>query len=303
MDVMTVTGPIEPHELGFTQPHEHVLVDLALAKSRWDYEGTLIDVDVALEEVRAYGEAGGSCLVEMTTADLGRDPAGLLRISTETEVKLVMGTGWYRQPYYPEMIDKTATSALAEIILEEIVNGVGGTGIRPGVIGEIGCDRRWLSAQEERALRAAARAQKGTNLGLMTHTPPGAAAAQLEVLHDEGVDLRRVAVGHADSLMDIDYHHSIISTGAFISFDLVGQSLYPDAWRCQHLVELVRQGFAGSVLLSMDLCHRSRLKRWGGPGYGYLREQFLPRLRSAGATDEEIHQITVVNPRRFLAAV
>src|SRR5579863_10367693 len=104
MDVITVTGPISPSALGFTQPHEHVLVDLSLAKGRWDYEGTLVDVEIAIEEVRAYARSGGASLVEMTTSDLGRDPMGLARVSKETGVQIIMGSGWYREPYYPETI-------------------------------------------------------------------------------------------------------------------------------------------------------------------------------------------------------
>ena len=104
----------------------------------------------------------------------------------------------------------------------------------------------------------------------MTHTPPGAAFAQLEVLAEEGVDLSRVAIGHADAYMNADYHRSIAKKGAFLSFDLIGQSLYPDLWRCEHLVGLMREGFTPLLLLSMDLCHRSRLRRWGGSGYSYL---------------------------------
>lgn len=300
MDVMTVTGPVDPDELGFTHPHEHLLLDLSLAKNRWDYEGTLLDVEVAIEEVRAYKTAGGCSLVELTTPDLGRDPQGLSRVSEATGVKIIMGSGWYRQPYYPETIDRSSTASLAEVLVDELVQGVAGTGIRPGVIGEIGCDRRWLSAMEERVLRAAARAQKRTGRGLMTHTPPGAASAQLEVLDDEGVDLRCVAIGHADALMNADYHRSIASTGAFLCFDLVGQPLYPDPWRAEHIVGLLRDGFAHQIMLSMDLCHRSRLRRWGGPGFPYLRESFLPRLRQAGVTEEDVHQMTVLNPRRFL---
>jgi phosphotriesterase-related protein len=301
MTVTTVTGSVCSNDLGFTQPHEHVLLDLSRAYARWDYEGVLTDVDVAIEEVRAYRASGGTSLVEVTTPDLGRDPAGLVRVSRETGVQIVMGTGWYRQPYYPELIDRASTQELAELMLAEIEEGVAGSGVRPGVIGEIGSDRGWISAQEERVLRAAARVQKLTNLGLMTHTPPGSADSQLAILREEGVDLRRVAIGHADADMGAAYHRSIASTGAFLSFDLVGQSVYPDAWRCDAMATLLREGFADSLMMSMDLCHRSRLKRWGGAGYSYLRESFLPLLEKAGVGAEEIDQMTVVNPRRFLA--
>ena len=191
MDVMTVTGPVPASSLGFVLPHEHLLIDLTRAKARWDLEGLLDEPAIAATELAAFGVLGGRTLVEMTTDDLGRDPAGLRSVSTASGVNVVMGTGWYREPYYPESIDQLSANRLADHIIAEIDHGVGDTGIRPGVIGEIGCDRRWLSAREERVLRAAARAQAGRGLGLMTHTPPGVAQQQLEVLREEGADFGR----------------------------------------------------------------------------------------------------------------
>ena len=106
--------------------------------------------------------AGGTALVEVTTPDFGRDPERLRRVAERTGLRIVMGTGWYRQPYYPESIDRTPTEALAGQMIAELTQGVGGTGIRAGIIGEIGAHGSYLTAQEERVLRAAARAQRAT---------------------------------------------------------------------------------------------------------------------------------------------
>jgi predicted metal-dependent phosphotriesterase family hydrolase len=38
-------------------------------------------------------------------------------------------------------------------------------------------------------------------------------------------------------------------------------------------------------------------------GYAKTLTVFLPKLKAAGATDQVLHQITVDNPRRFLAFV
>jgi phosphotriesterase-related protein len=135
----------------------------------------------------------------------------------------------------------------------------------------------------------------------MTHTPPGAAAQQLEILIEEGADPRRIAVGHADARLDLDYHREIVAAGAFLSFDLIGLRHFPDEWRARHVAELVRQGLADHVLLSMDICQRSRLKTWGGHGYDYLISRFLPLLEEEGVDAETITHIVVANPRRFLA--
>jgi predicted metal-dependent phosphotriesterase family hydrolase len=300
MDVMTVRGPVPVVALGHTQPHEHVLLDLGSTAYRWDYEGLLNDPDVAGIELQAYRDAGGVTLCDLTTADLGRDPAGLQRASAASGVHIVMGTGWYRWPYYPEAIERSSTTVLADLLVGEIEHGVGDTGVRPGVIGEVGSDKTWIRGIEERVLRAAARAQARTGLGLMTHTPPGAAVSQLEILLDAGADPSRIAVGHSDALLDTTYHEAIRNRGAFLSFDLVGQTVYPDALRARHVVDLAREGHLEWILLSTDLCHRSRLRAWGGSGYPFLLESFLPALRRLGLNDGEIAVLTVDNPARFL---
>lgn len=300
MVIRSVLGDIPAASLGFVQPHEHVLVDLSVARGRWDLEGQLIDEVVAITEVSAYRTGGGDSLVEMTTDDFGRSPEGLARVSAATGVNIIMGCGWYRQPYYPEYIDRVSHRELAAMLISEVVDGVGESGIRPGVIGEIGSDKAWLSAQEERVFWAAGHAQTVTGLGVMTHTPARAAMRQLDVLAAAGADLRRVAIGHADSLMSDDYHQQILKRGSYTCFDLVGQSVYPDAWRAQHIVSLIRQGFLNQILLSLDLCHRSRLTSWGGAGYGYLKSTFLPLLIEMGASTEELDVMTRLNPVQFL---
>lgn len=302
MTVMTVCGPVGAGELGLVHCHEHVLIDMARAHGVWSFDGLLDSVDTAVEELRAFRELGGGTLVEVTTADLGRDPVGLHAASQRSGVHIVMATGYYRQPYYPPDLDRTSTAVIARRMLDEIADGVGDTGIRPGVIGEIGSDKTWVSAQEERVFRAAARAQRESGLPLMTHTPPGAALVHLELLTDAGADVRRVAMGHSDGKLDLGYHEAILAHGAFLSFDLIGTAHYPDEWRARHIAALVRAGHGDRILLGTDICHRQRLRAWGGPGYGDLQERFLPALRSHGVGDEAVEQLTVVNPARWLSA-
>ena len=301
MDVMTVTGPIEPRVLGHVQPHEHVLIDMTLAPYRWDYDGHLTDVSIATQELSAFRDAGGVTLVDVTTPDLGRDPEGLVEASEGSGVQIVMGTGWYREPYYPPSIDRTSTFELTVQLIAEITDGVGPHSVRPGIIGEIGTDKAWMSAMEERVFRASARAHKETGLAIMTHTPPGAATSHLALLDEEGVDLGRVAVGHADGSLDGDYHRAILDAGAFASFDLIGQGAHPDEWCAEHIAHLVELGYADQILLSSDICKRSRLRAWGGEGYPYVLRRFLPRLREVGLSAATIWQLTVGNPARLLA--
>ncbi len=301
MDVMTVRGPIPATEMGITQPHEHVLIDLTRAPYVWGFDGLLNEPPLMGEELRAFADIDGRTICDLTTIDLGRDPAGLLAASLVSGVNIVMSTGWYRSPYYPEAIDRTSTAELAAQMVREIEYGVDETGIRPGLIGEIGTDKPWVAGVEERVFRAAARAQAATGVGLMTHTPPGGALPQLDVLLDAGADPARIAIGHSDLLLDLEYHDAIRRRGVFLSIDLIGYDFYPEDRRAAHVVRLIRSGHLEWILLSTDICFRSRLRAWGGPGYPQLRDSFLPRLIELGVSEDELRVLTVDNPRRFLA--
>ena len=301
MHIHTVLGELEPSALGRTLMHEHVFCDIYRVTGRLNE--LLNDEALAVEELAALRNAGGSALVEVTTPDLGRDPDALCRVAEKTELHIVMGTGWYRQPFYPTEIDRLPTNRLAEMMVEELLVGVDGSGIRAGIIGEIGIDLDYATAQEERVLRAAARAQKATGAPITTHAsmyPVG--LLQLEILNDEGADLSRVIIGHCDTYLDQSYHLAILEAGAYVQFDTVGRNhMNPDSRRASDLVELVRLGWKHKLLLSSDRCHRSDLCAFGGVGYGYVFTRFFDMLRAEGIDDETMDTITIENPRRALA--
>ncbi len=169
--VMTVSGPIPPDKLGFTLPHEHTGISLWHIANRWDYWELTADDEIIIEELREFRRRGGGTLVDLTLPGVGRDPDRLRRLASATGLNIVMGTGWYREAYYPAeaLIDRRSVDDLAAELVRELEHGVRDSGIRPGIIGEIGTDKPWVSAQEERVHRAAARAAKQTGMAITTH--------------------------------------------------------------------------------------------------------------------------------------
>jgi predicted metal-dependent phosphotriesterase family hydrolase len=306
--VMTVLGPVDPSELGFTLPHEHTQITLWHVQSRWDYWELSRDEPVILDELRRFRDAGGTAFADLTLPGVGRDPAWLQRIATASGLHVVMGGGWYRTAYYPReaLIDRRSTDALAEELVAEATVGVADTGVRIGILGEIGTDKPWLSPAEERVHRAVARASRRTGLAISTHAVlSDVGAAQLTVFEEEGVDPGRVVIGHADSYPVLDHYLSLISRGASIELDFLGMSFTPmekhgEDRVIELLLELLHRGHVDRVLLSQDVCHNGQLQRFGGNGYTYLQATFLPRLRAAGVSDAEIQKLTVDNPRRVL---
>jgi predicted metal-dependent phosphotriesterase family hydrolase len=152
-------------------------------------------------------------------------------------------------------------------------------------------------------LRAAGRAQKKTGVTLTLHaTRAPVGLDQLDILKEEGVDPRRVVVGHAHSYPYHEYHAEIARRGAFLTFDRMGVIHTYERQRNVRLIrELLDAGLIKHVMLSQDVCYKSDLVAYGGLGYDFIPTQLPGILREAGVTDEQFHQIMVDNPRRALS--
>jgi predicted metal-dependent phosphotriesterase family hydrolase len=302
--VQTVLGPVAPGDLGFTLPHEHTKCSLWWIESRWDYWELIGDEPRMNEELAAYKALGGGTLVDVTPIGIGRDLARLARLSQATGLHIVAGAGWYRQAYYPAeaRIDRRSIDDLADEIVQEFVDGP----VRPGIIGEIGTDKPWVTAQEERVFRAAARAALRTGASVTTHAVQSdVGLAQLTILQDEGLDPARIVIGHCDSHPRIEHWREIVRRGAHVEADFLGMSFTPleragEPKVVDLISTLLNEGFEKQILLSQDVCHDSQLASYGGNGYTYLQKSFLPRLVEAGVNAATIKTITVENPARLL---
>lgn len=306
--VMTVRGPVPASELGRTIMHEHILLDMM---REFRLEGLLNNVPLAVAELERFRAAGGRTVVDLTNASMGRAPEALRSISERTGLNIVLGCGLYRQPYFDrEWVDRTSTDALAAWIARDITEGIDGTGVRAGIIGEVACDER-PTAQEERSFRAAARAQRATGVSISTHAarwPVG--LVQLDLLEEEGVDPGRVIIGHCDTVASVSwssiddalaYHEEIARRGAYVQFDTIrpGPAFELEA-RVRYVCNLLQKGHARRILVSHDIFRRPLLSAYGGGGYDFILTEFVPRLLAAGASQQELDTILVENPRRAL---
>ncbi len=339
--VMTVQGPIAVEAMGTTLMHEHLLVD---AQSWW-HEPTqperrylaegpvrpgilgelcmdpfvnldncrLDDEQAAIEELELFTETGGQTVVDPTCRGIGRDPAALMRIGQASDLHIVMGAGYYLEGSHPPSVQEMSIEAIADEIVRDAVEGVDGSGIKIGLIGEIGVSADF-TPEEEKVLRAAARAAKTTGLPLMVHLPGWERLAHrvLDVTGEEGADPAHTVLCHMNpSFDDQDYQISLAERGAFIEYDMIGMDFYyadqdaqcpSDAEIAVAIKALVDQGWLKSLLLSQDVFLKMMLCRHGGFGYGYVTRHFLPRLKRLGVTEAEIEQIMIGNPRRVFSA-
>jgi phosphotriesterase-related protein len=303
MAITTVKGPIPAVKAGYTLSHEHLLCDLwAFLKS---YDVILDDESLAVRELDLYREAGGHTLVDATSCGLGRNPATLRRISEASGIQIVMGSGWYRENVYPSIVYEWDANALADLIVEELTAGAEGTGVRAGIIGEIGTERRYITPAQERVFRAAARAHRRTGATIMTHTTHFGELAleQIALLGEEGVSPHRIVISHLGDRHDTAGLLKIAAKGVYLSVDNIGYvgNGYPDdEVRARNVCILIENGHLSQIVLSGDICQKSHLASYGGKGYAHVIRNFLPLLRAYGLSSDAIHQMTVVNPARML---
>lgn len=301
--IQTVNGPRQPDQLGFTLPHEHVFVSI------WEQDGagSIVQTDdegLLGEELRGFKDRGGTCLVDQTPRGAGRRPTALRALADAIGIAVVMGCGWYREHFYPpeDALPKRPVNMLADLLTAEILVGVDGTAIKPGIIGEIGASQNWVSPLEERVLRAAARAQTRTGLALGTHAVfADAATQQLDILEEEKVDPTRIVVGHCDLQPNTVACLQLLERGVYVAFDNIGLQRGDHEERLARFIcDLLDRGYASQILLSHDVGQVSELRTNGGPGFVYLSDSFLPRLRAHGVSDEDVTLLTSDNPRRLL---
>jgi phosphotriesterase-related protein len=305
--VLTVAGPVPAADIGFTLPHEHLSCSLERVHLRQQAFDFSCDADLISEELDAFRAGGGECVVDLTPPGLGRDARWLQSLSARTGLHVVMAAGWYRDSFYPPGadIDRRSIDSLTDELVAEAEAGVEGTGVRPGIIGEIGTDGARISPREEKVHRAAARAASRTGLAVVTHSLGSKVGlTQLAVFEEEGLEPARVVIGHADSVPDLGYYDAILDRGASLSFDLFGlrdrEADVREATGIQSIVALLERGFADRIMLSQDVCSNAQLRRYGGNGYGYLTVRVLPWLRDRGVEEPEIERMTVANPRHLL---
>lgn len=300
--VMTVTGPIEPSQLGVTYAHEHLLGGPPdWSPEQQDRDLTMLSVEAALKELEIFRLAGGQAIVEMSPSDYNRRPEQLRDLSVTTGVHILMTTGLHKDAYSHPLTAEATIDELASSFTKDVVRGVGETGVRAGVV-KAATSLNAITAGEQKVLRAAALTHLATGVPISTHTQNGTMGLeQLAILKSLGVNLSRVAIGHVDRKLEYDYHKTMLDTGAYLIYDQISKEKYvPDRDRVALLVRLVAEGYGDQIMLAGDF---GRASYWtangGGPGLTYILWRFVPWLISEGMTREAIHAMLVGNPAKF----
>ncbi|HEY5528486.1 MAG TPA: phosphotriesterase-related protein [Thermoleophilia bacterium] len=327
---------MESTDLGVCATHEHILNDVsswwqpttstgldpdtfALEDVRidnvWDLKYDpfgnrdncrLDDAELAVEEIRRFGDLGGRTIIDATGLGIGRGLSRLKQISVRADINIVAGTGFYLEGSHPESIRGASVDQMAELIIADVRDGE--DGIRPGIIGEIGVSDQFTKA-ERASLTAACLAQRATGLPMQVHLPAWFRLGDevLDLVEHQGVDPQAVVLCHmGPSGHDPTYQQRLAARGAWIQYDMIGAELYyadqsvqcpSDEDNAKNIVSLLEAGHGDRVLISSDIFLKSLLRRYGGPGYGHILQYFVPRLKRLGVTSGVIEQLLVNNPK------
>lgn len=350
--IQTVTGLIEPDQLGVTLFGDMLFHDLGLFRaapseasardqffspvtqevlSNQRYYGMrnqnmlrLGNVREAIEEASLFKQWGGQAILDGAGITMGRDPVALARVSRATGLNVIMGGSYYAVRSHPTDMDDRSEDDLLEKLITDVVDGVDGTGIKVGIMGETGLTSP-TAPNEIKALRATGRAHLETGCPILIH--PGESddlpVEEIELLDSLGVDLRRVVIAHVSTMSD-ETVATLLRAGCYVRYEFGGESRAgspytltytganenttqklqrgapDDGEQILKIIQLMDEGFGDQIVLTSDLNTANRRTVHGGHGYHYLLANIAPRMRANGMDQHAIDALFIHNPRRAL---
>lgn len=285
---------------GYTLIHEHITIDLSGVKK--DPDTRLDCMEDTIEEFKQLYQYGVRRILDVTNMGMGRDLGYIKQVEEATGIEILVSTGFYKEPFLPELVYSSGVEELAELLVKECTEGIEETGMKACCIGEIGTSKDEMTEMEQKVFDASILAAKRCDAVISTHTTLGTyALEQTDYLISRGIDPKRIIIGHIDLSQNLDYIKQVLATGVNVAFDTVGKNNYfPDEKRVEFLLELERENLLDQVVLSLDITRKSHFKKNGGIGYTHLFEVFLPMLREKGIKEESIDKMLVENPKRIL---
>ena len=321
--VNTVLGPVPANEIGKTLMHEHFFFGYPGFTGNTLHEKSFAELlDLGVEVANRVKAQGVKTVVDATPSDCGRNPELLKAVSEKSGVNIICSTGYYYEgegaPAYFKFKQAlgSAEEELYELFMDEITNGIGDTGIKPGVI-KLASGKGAISDYEKLFFKVGAKVQQETGIPIITHTQEGTMGPeQAELLISEGVDPKKIVIGHMDGNTDIQYQLKTLKQGVYAGFDRIGIQEFVgaplDSERLAVLVGLISSGYADQLTLSHDTVNvwlggptvfpdelSSLLKDWE---IDHIFKNIIPRLMENGVSEESINTILEGNPKNIFNA-
>jgi len=304
MKIRTILGDISPAELGTTICHEHLIWSVPEPYADEDPDLGFDSIPAAVAEARYFKSAGGSALVEMTTAEIGRCPVEMRQIAEASGLHVVAATGHHKEKFSASALAGKSVDEIANGIVTDITTGMSVTNIKAGVI-KAASSQNTATDSERRVIQAVGLAHKATDAPVSTHTEAGTfAIEQAKLLNEAGVPFERMLIGHLDRGLPRETYVELAQLGVFLGFDQIGKNKYwLDSERVLLIKDLIAAGHVNQVLLSGDTARKSawHVHNPRTNGLAQILLDFIPSLRNAGVSERHIQSMLVENPARFLA--
>lgn len=309
--VNTVRGPVDAELLGRTLMHEHIFIISTEIQQTYPQEWGKEEqrVEDAITRLNELKATGIDSVVDLTVMGLGRYIPRIQQIAARTEINIIVATGLYTMAavpfYFYHRGPGTALGGrelMTDMFVEDIESGIGETDVRAAIL-KCAIDEAGLTHDVERVLRAVAKAHRETGVPISTHTNGRQGDIQQDIFLDEGVDLRRVIIGHSNDSEDLTYLEGILSRGSYLGMDHFGIDIIPFERRVAMVATLCERGYASQMVLSHDaVCftdvYDMSAVTWPNWHYTHISRDVIPALLARGVSDEQIHEMLVLNPRR-----
>ena len=319
-EVQTFRGPVLADQLGVTLIHEHVFVghpelDLNFPHPEWDEAAA---IELAVAGLQRLWDLGVRTVVDLTVLGLGRDVRRVAEVASRVPVNLLASTGYYTADVLPSFFHThgpgllvDGPDPLVELFVRDIEEGIAGTGVRAAML-KVVTDRPGLTTDVQHVMAAAAIAHQQTGVPITTHSDArsGNGRDQLAFFRRHGVAADRLIIGHSGDTEDLAYLRELLDAGANLGMDRFGmEHVLPDERRVATVLRLVELGYAEQLLLSQDAAYFSRITppSWRAENAPHwtmenIHRRIVPQLLEGGASEQDIEQMLVHNPRRLLAA-
>jgi len=294
----TTLGKIKRSELNFILPHEHVFLELDKenfgAYKNAEPEKVYEKIAPYIKEVM---DAGVDCIVEATPDGVGRRTDILEYVSKKINLPLIVATGYYYDSYLDDEIRELSRDQIARKMINEIMIGIEGTETKAGFI-KVAVSHECITECEEKIFKAACRAAKATGAAIVSHTEKGEnILKELEMVETFKLSPARLVWAHASNERNLEYHKALAEKGCYIAFDRIKNDNVSE-FSIEAIKMLIEEGFVKQILISSD-------SGWYDPkyengenikGYTYIPNVFIPRMKEAGISEENIKTIVSENP-------
>ena len=333
--IQTVLGKIKKSQLGVCSPHEHVFIDMRhcvdvkgneaqvfyekfSAEKRAEIfsnpyailDNALLDnFDDALKELQYFKNAGGNSIIDCTLDEIGRDPLKLKELSILSGVNIIIGCGHYYHKAHYSYVKQASVEQLENEMLKDLNEGINGTQVKAGIIGEIGTSAT-ITDDEKKVLIASGRVSAQTGKAIHVHTDlyTENGFEVVKILTEQGATPQKICIDHVDVLLRPDYVEKLLNLGVFVEFDNFGKEFYIsadhrfayDLERIKLLKRLIDQGFGDKILISNDICLKSMWEKYGGLGYSHILRTVKTMALENGITQKQYEDLLTTNVKNFI---